>query len=315
MIPVAKSICIANSVTLAELASLNDLLLIRGSTHESRSEETAVPIFSQATVWHLRHEQSTEERMTFDSEAGPLEFSMRSTSSRQSFVDATRGRAVVIDITGLSHSHWAWLLQAGFASNELRSLSALYVEPESYTFSESPVGGEFFDLSERIMGIAPMPGFATIRPRVGDFVFVALLGFEGPRLTHMIEEVQPNQVLTYPIIGVPGFQIEFPFFAIQGNRRTLQKEEGIWANHRFVRANCPNSLYSVLSEIRAEHPSKVIKIAPIGTKPHALGAVLFKLNNPASVDLIYDHPVRKPGRTSGASSALLYRLDLFRGGF
>lgn len=298
---------------LEDLASQNNLLIIRGSTHEERSQETAVPAFDPAKVWSLIDGQSTDEIMTFSTVDGDIRFSMRSASSRRLYVEATRGRAVVIDITGLSHSQWAWLLQASFESRGLHSLSALYVEPLSYTFSESPVGGEFFELSERITGVAPMPGLATIRPRSGEFVFVVLLGFEGPRLTHMIEEVQPNQALSYPIIGVPGFQLEFPFFAIQGNRRALQKEEGLWGNRRFIRANCPNSLYSVLSEIRSEHPSKVIKVAPIGTKPHALGAVLFKLDHPSDVDIVYDHPIRKPGRTVGASSALLYKLDLFRG--
>jgi len=232
-------------------------------------------------------------------------------SSKNNFSGVVDGRAVVIDITGFEHAHWAWLVKSSLESTA-KSVATLYVEPERYAFSDSPIGGEFFDLSERIRGINPLPGFATIRQRRDAFVFVPLLGFEGSRFTYMIEQVQPNQTLTYPVIGVPGFQLDFPFFTVQGNRRALLKEEGLWGNRRFARANCPGSIYALLREIRSEHGDKVMKIAPIGTKPHALGAVLFKIYHEDSVDLIYDHPIRKPGRTLGASNALLYNLTPYR---
>jgi hypothetical protein len=52
-----------------------------------------------------------------------------------------------------------------------------------------------------------------------------------------------------------------------------------------------------------------LQIAPIGTKPHALGAVLFCLSRPRSVELVYDHPIRKLGRTTGASRLLVYDVS------
>ena len=296
---------------LVTLTQLPGLLLIRASTHEARSEETDNPIFALSDVWDLDNEQSNEDTIVFDTNGGKLTFHLRSASSKTNFFGVLDGRAVVIDITGFDHAHWAWLVRAALESTA-KSVAALYVEPEKYAFSDSPIGGEFFDLSERIRGINPLPGFATIRQRRDAFVFVLLLGFEGSRFTYMIEQVQPNQTLTYPVIGVPGFQLDFPFFTIQGNRRALLKEEGLWGNRRFARANCPGSIYALLREIRAEHGDKVMKIAPIGTKPHALGAVLFKIHNEDSVDLIYDHPIRKPGRTLGASNALLYNLTPYR---
>ena len=221
---ITESLCIADKVQLDVLAKIPDLLLIRASIHEARSQETNLPFFNSCAVWDLTNEQSNDDSMIFTVDDSEVRFNLRSASSKKNFAEEMKGRTVVIDITGFDHAHWAWLIRAALES-EAKGISALYVEPESYTFSESPIGGEFFELSEKIRGIKPLPGFATIRPRRTNFVFVPLLGFEGPRLTYMMEQVQPNQTLTYPVIGVPGFQLDFPFFTIQGNRRALLKED------------------------------------------------------------------------------------------
>ena len=309
MRPVNSSISIARSCNLEEVANLPDLLLIRSISIEARSERTRSALFDSACVWELIG--GDEDQVTFDCQGKELRLSLRSDESQVQFVSETRHRAVVIDITGFEHAHWAWLVRAALMS-EARSIGAIYCEPENYTFSESPMGGEFFALSEKIRGIEPLPGFASIVPRHGNFVFVPMLGFEGPRLSYMIEQVQPNQALTYPIVGVPGFQLEFPFYSVQGNRRVLLNEEHIWGNRRLANANCPSSVYTVLDNIRREHPEKVMKIAPIGTKPHALGAILFKLNFEDQVDIVYDNPIRKAGRTSGYSRTLFYNIGLYR---
>lgn len=308
---VSESLCTAEVVDIADIARLPDLLLVRASTAEDRSTETVDNAFSACSVWVLDNEVSNDDIIVFRTKSDSNTISLRSMSSKCEFQREIERRTVVIDITGFEHSHWAWLVRAALESTA-NNVSALYVEPKSYTFSDQPVGGEYFDLSEKIRGINPLPGFARILPKRGASVFVPLLGFEGPRLTYMIEQVEPNGMLTYPVIGVPGFQADFPFFTINGNRRALLKEPRIWGNRRYARANCPGSAYSVLKEIRAEHPDKVMKIAPIGTTPHALGAVLFKYHFDDSVDLIYDHPIRNPRRTSGASNHLLYNLNRYR---
>ena len=42
------------------------------------------------------------------------------------------------------------------------SVEGVYVEPAEYRFSETPTEGDIFDLSERIAGITPIPGFTTL---------------------------------------------------------------------------------------------------------------------------------------------------------
>ena len=48
-------------------------------------------------------------------------------------------------------------------------------------------------------------------------------------------------------------------------------------NVRFADAACPFRLFYALEDIAAVHSSSVMKVGLLGTKPHALGAVLYAL--------------------------------------
>jgi hypothetical protein len=67
----------------------------------------------------------------------------------------------------------------------------------------------------------------------------------------------------------------------------------------------------MLNKIVKNSPSGRIKIAPIGTKPHAIGAILFAIKYPLKVELIYDNPIRKKTRTDGVGKIIdcsVYKL-------
>jgi hypothetical protein len=214
-----------------------------------------------------------------------------------------------LDITGLSHHVWAPLLRA--ALKICRVVRVVYVEPIEYRFSTAPTDSEIFDLSERINGLAPLPGFARLAGSDdGNACFIPLLGFEGTRLSYAIDQVQPPGKRIVPIVGVPGFQPEFPFHAYLGNKSALL-ETRAWPFVRFAIANCPFSLFYQLEEISAEYDDGLLQIAPIGTKPHALGAVMFTLSSNRSIELIYDHPKRKAQRTEGSARLLVYGVSSF----
>jgi hypothetical protein len=214
---------------------------------------------------------------------------------------------VYFDITGLSHHVWAPLLRVGVIVKS--RIIGVYVEPGDYRPSLTPTEGEIFDLSERILGIAPLPGFASLVESSDEAVcFVPLLGFEGTRFAYVLEHVQPPGGKIVPIVGVPGFRPEYPFYTYHGNRSPLL-ETRAWRNVRFARANCPFSVFYLLQDIAAAYPLDTLKIAPIGTKPHALGAVLYAMATYKPVELVYDHPIRKPTRTLGTAKLLLYHLS------
>lgn len=215
-----------------------------------------------------------------------------------------------IDLTGLSHHVWAPLTRLALASS-LR-VRAVYVEPHSYQYSaDQGTRGEIFDLSERIRGISPIPLFASLaEARRESTWFVPFLGFEGARFAFVAEQIDPPPDRIIPVVGVPGFRIEYPFHSVVGNARVLG-ETRAWQRAVYARANCPFSAFFVLQDIMADRPGDHLRVAPIGTKPHALGAVLMACVAPQRIELVYDHPKRKPKRTVGKETCFVYSLTEF----
>lgn len=220
------------------------------------------------------------------------------------------GRILYVDITGLSHPTWAALIRSAITARlEVR---VVYVEPNRYRRSAAPLEGQIYDLSARIAGIAPMPGFATIATSE-DSLFVPLLGFEGARFRHVIEQVQPIHERIVPVVGIPGFKPWYVFETYMGNKAALE-ETRAWEQVQYAPANCPFSCFYLLQELAQRHPLSILKVAMIGTKPHALGAVMFALTSPSRIELIYDNPIRKEGRTDGLERLLVYHVGAITSG-
>ena len=247
---------------------------------------------------------------TAEMAGSPRTLQLRSGYQLRSFFLKIRSEIIYLDITGLPHHVWAPLLRAAVATS--KQVSVVYVEPRTYTFSRTPTEAEIFDLSEAIHGIFPLPGFGVLsEPEDEELVlFVPFLGFEGHRLAYVLEQVQPPGRNILPIIGVPGFMPEFPFHTYLGNRNILARSN-LHTQIRHVMANSAFDAFYMLQEISTDYPDHTLKIAPIGTKPHALGAVLFTLWTKRSVEIVYDHPIRKPNRTIGSANILVYDLDKF----
>ena len=50
-------------------------------------------------------------------------------------------------------------------------------------------------------------------------------------------------------------------------------------------------------------------IAPIGTKPHAIGAILYAIKHMAKVELLYDNPIRSVHRTEGIGRVIVCNVS------
>ncbi|MEJ6551177.1 MULTISPECIES: hypothetical protein [Psychrobacter] len=237
---------------------------------------------------------------------GELELQLRSSKSLSKlWSNIDRSRNVYIDITGMSHSSWSAILKS--AIDEGFTVLVVYVEPSSYMLSNTSIQGQFYDLSEKIRGIYPLPGFANFNQESSEFVLIPILGFEGARFKYLMEQVQPNHRNIFPIVGLPGFRPWYIFESLENNMDVL-KGTRAWESMIYVPSDCPFSCYYKLDNIYNNHQGKQLKIAPIGTKPHALAAIMYYLNHP-EVEIIYDHPVRKAGRTDGTSKLHVYHVS------
>lgn len=290
--------------TLDEFVPAKGSVYLFGTSAEDRSAHSAAWETRTTDVTFVRwvEDRPTEVRLETNTQ---VDLALRNGEALESFWRSFNRRVIYVDITGLAHHVWAPLLRAALLAQ--LDVRAVYVEPSDYKRSKSPMEGEIFDLSERIRGISPLPGFASLAVGSDDFLFVALLGFEGTRFSYVLENIQPSgDDHVIPVVGVPGFRPEYPFYTFHGNQAPLRETRG-WARPIFVTANCPFRLYYALASL-AKEADGVLKVAPIGTKPHALGAVLFAIHNQDRVELVYDHPVRNAKRTYGSSRAHVYRV-------
>ena len=230
---------------------------------------------------------------------------IRSNVSLARLISRLESVRLFVNITGLEHHVWASLLRA--IISESRPLSAVYVEPEQYRYSSDPTEGRLFDLTDKFTEISSFPGFTRLEGNNDESktCFVPLLGFEGNRLAHAIEKIDPPVEKIFPVVGAPGFRADFPFYTYIGNRPSLSKD-GLWKNVRFAIANSPISVIERLIAIERDYPDHLLKVAPLGTRPHALGAVLFALNRGPKIELVYDHPTPTTQRSEGAGNILVY---------
>ena len=278
---------------------------IHGRSSEERS--------SHPTAWEENYagcqfvEVIDQGRFQFsvEKEGTSEDIRIRSQTELTYLIESLPSERIYIDITGLETHIWAPLIRAAIGGD--RRVMAVYVEPKLYRHSLNPTEGRLFDITDKFTEISSFPGFARLESVEDEskICFVPLLGFEGNRLAHAIERVDPPAGKIFPVIGVPGFRADFPFNTYIGNRVALAKD-GLWKEVRFAIANSPISALDRLRTIAGEYPDHLIKVAPLGTRPHALGAVLFALTNDGQVELVYDNPTPATQRSAGTGNILIY---------
>lgn len=66
-----------------------------------------------------------------------------------------------------------------------------------------------------------------------------------------------------------------------------------------------------MKRLAREYEGKFLRVALTGTKPHAVGAVLYALAFPSDLELIYDYPISRSESAQGVSAAVVFDLDGF----
>jgi hypothetical protein len=238
-------------------------------------------------------------------------YSLRNSNAMESLFAICGSSIIYIDASGLDNRIIASLLKnvVSFSQKKQLEINVIYIEPYSYKIDKFQSEGVFNDLSEKIDEIEPLPGFANIIPNTDDMKFVALLGFEGGRFTYLLERIQPPRDSIIPVIGVPGFRFEYPFVALWGNRLPLE-ETNSWDNIHYIASNSLVDVFFLLEKILCQVSKNAkITLAPIGTKPHAIGAILFAIKHPGQVEIVYDNPKRRITRTDGTGRIVISNIN------
>lgn len=219
-------------------------------------------------------------------------------------------RPITLDITSMDHRTWVPLMMAlANCGDEVRMS---YARPDDYLRdSEARILRDSWPLSKGFGEVGSLPGLLnTSDLEMPGARFVGLLGFEGARLERiMLSEGIRNDMLI-PVIPSPGFRVEYPSYTALSNSRVLELSK-VSDRIYFASASCPFDTYFVLQDLNKKFSATLLAIAPVGTKPHAVGAVLWAMRNPASTKVIYDYPTRSEHRTRGVTTYCVYHLGAF----
>lgn len=191
-----------------------------------------------------------------------------------------------------------------YSIEEQICIKVVYSEPKQYRLPEFKKVGMNKDLSETVDGINPLPGFVTLVHSRTEPLFVVLLGFEGGRFNYLVSNKQPSYDKIRPVIGVPGYRIDYPYETYWGNRYSLEMTKA-WEHVTYAEANSIVDSYLALGKISTRNRNPNMIVAPIGTKPHVIGAILYAIKNPMKVELLYDNPKRSVHRTDGIGKILV----------
>lgn len=221
--------------------------------------------------------------------------------------------SIVIDATTLDFCEIALLLYAYSFCQKSPRIGFLYVEPKEYVrraHEDSAVNGTAFDLSSGFVqhSIPPFVGMLGTKDSVH---LLAFLGFEGGRLTRALSADDGQFIRKVTIVfGIPPFQASWDLEALMANSRLLETSE---VGVKFCGANNPKAAYEVLEKAYAalsgSNECNRLTVSPFGTKPMAIGAALFCATQ-KQPRVIFDHPRRKKGRTTGVHCVHWYEVDI-----
>ena len=265
---------------------------------ESRSGYCAPILQSNNSQTQFIQIKLLEEDMLWIVDSGSI-ISLNDQNAVRGFLEARTAKIVYIDVTGMSCRIVAPFLLVGI--NMGLAMHVIYTEPNAYKIKEFKKDGFNKDLSERVSGINPLPGLAKLVPPKQEPLFVVLLGFEGGRFTYLSGEVSASKIR--PIIGVPGYRPHYPFVSYLGNKYSILRTK-CWRSVQYAEANSIVDAYATLTQIYESNKKTDIIVAPIGTKPHAIAAILFAIKHSERVELVYDNPYRHVLRTEGIGHVL-----------
>ena len=196
------------------------------------------------------------------------------------------------------------------------ALDVLYTEPGQYSRQTrsrpTPPYGRDFVLSSEVPGYQAVPGIGRV-PLFRDgqaHTAVFFLGFEPDRFERAFED-HPMLLADRcaVVFGLPAYRVGMEMDAFANCVGAIKRR-----NLRDV-YYCPaDNPRDVVRQLRLVEeglgPGEPMFLAPIGTKPHAVGVAAFaaERGSAAGVGLLYDHPRRSEKRSVGVGTWHLYRL-------
>lgn len=209
-----------------------------------------------------------------------------------------------LDISCLTKPYFYFIIKLLKERFQVEKLSVFYTEPKSYLFPKGLFSA--FHTSSGPLTILEIPGYPGQESRGAKRKLVILLGFDGDLSKEINEDVSPYD--TVVVNGFPSYAPKFKDISLIANEKLVSDRNITVA---YAKANNPFEIYNLLHKIKSKEESNTfINVAPLGTKPMALGACLFALHNP-DVRIVYPLPEKYENKYSDKSwNSWVYDLPL-----
>ena len=216
---------------------------------------------------------------------------------------------VILDSTSLGVVEMLIMVQSLYNIGCI-TFDVLYIEPAHYhKFSEGFLERRRFSLSKKTEGFIAIPGQALSFE--SNDKAVVICGFEGERVGRAFEELDLRGKNCQLIFGVPPYILGWDMHSYT-NHLSIIETNNISNEFYYCAAANPLAIYEKLDIIyNGIEDGQKLFILPLGTKPMALGACLFKVcTNKHDISILYDHPVRNNDRSTDVARWNLYRILL-----
>ena len=209
-----------------------------------------------------------------------------------------------IDITGFTIPD---IFRIFFVLKEIIKISKIhvfYTEPQFYLFKNSLFSQYGFLTEEgEYSGIKEYMNSGSN----ADETLVLFLGFDKDASNYIHAQAYPAEVVA--INGFPSYLPKWKDISLFNNDILLNENNMNESGKMFfARANNPFSAYNTLYDVYEKFPQKLLNICVLGTKPMALGACLFALDNMEKVKVTYLYPKTYNSETTESSTKTWYYI-------
>ncbi len=199
-------------------------------------------------------------------------------------IDALRGKAICIDITGFMRPHILFLVQY-LQTAGITSFDMIYTEPEQYGRKEDT------DFSQDVCMVRQVSGFeGTHNDDIADDILIVGVGYDDQLISRVVNEkdgAKLFQLRSLPSLSADMYQESI----LRLDKTPLADNPDMEDRVFFAPANDPfvvaTELSDKLQHLRARNSVGNIYLSPLATKPQALGFAIFFISElkaePASI--------------------------------
>lgn len=181
--------------------------------------------------------------------------------------------SVGIDISAIPIPLFFQIINFLKRKRQQKKLVVLYTEPKYYYLDN------LFDYKSLIGEVCfkTIPGFEGKIAKIDEqkHIVFYILGFEMEYISRRIP-IDINSEITIPINGFPSFAPKYKDISLINNNVNYHE---IDVPIHYAPANNPFELYNQLLYLKERYSDYCIDIIPAGSKPMALGACLFSIEN------------------------------------